>query len=154
MPEIPIRASIVSLFAIRQQGDDWQVLLMQRADSLVGAWCQVAGKLEKDETASAAALRELREETGLKPQMLYSGDICEQFYEPERDAITIAPVFVAIIDVNKEVRLNSEHTNHRWVSFEDARNLVEFGGQRRCLGWIEDEFIKRVPSPHLKIDIT
>ncbi len=151
MPEIPIRAFIVSLFAIRRQGDGWQVLLMQRAESLVGAWCQVAGKLEDGETAWAAAVRELREETGLTPQTLYSADICEQFYEPDRDAITMAPVFVALIDPSEEVRLNAEHTDHRWVSFDDARALVEFGGQRRCLRWIEEEFIRRTPTAHLQI---
>lgn len=154
MPDIPIRAFIVSLFAIRQQGDGWQVLLMQRADSLVGAWCQVAGKLEEGETAWAAALRELHEETELTPRTLYSADICEQFYEPDRDCITMAPVFVALIDPSDDVRLNEEHTDHRWVTFAEACNLVEFGGQRRCLRWIEDEFIKRAPSAHLLIKTT
>lgn len=152
MPEIPIRAFLVSLFAIRRQGDDWQVLLLQRAETLVGAWCQIAGKLENGETAWAGAVRELAEETGLAPQNLYSADICEQFYEPDRDAITMAPVFVAIIDPSDEVSLNAEHTDFRWVSFDDACGLVEFGGQRRCLRWIEEEFVHRRPSAHLRIE--
>ena len=153
MPEIPIRANIVSLFAIRRAGPGWQVLLMKRADSLAGAWCQVAGKLEEGETAWAAALRELSEETGLTPETLYSADICEQFYEPQRDVITMAPVFLAIIDPAAEVRLNAEHSDHRWLSIDEACALVDFGGQRRCLRWIEDEFIRRAPSPYLKIAI-
>ena len=126
---------------------------MKRADSLEGVWCQVAGKLEEGETAWRAALRELKEETGLTPQTLFSADICEQFYEPDQDAITMAPVFLAIIGADDEVRLNEEHTEFCWVSFDQACDMVEFGGQRRCLRWIEDEFIRRTPSPYLKIEI-
>lgn len=152
MPEIPIRAEIVSLFAIRRAKVGWQVLLMKRAQSLVGAWCQVSGGLEAGETAWEGALRELREETGLKPLKLYSADICERFYEIDCDAITIAPVFVAIIDAKEEARLNEEYSDYRWLSFDDARDLVEYGGQRRCLTWIEQEFIQRTPSRHLLIE--
>ena len=126
---------------------------MKRADSLEGVWCQVAGKLEEGETAWRAALRELKEETGLTPQTLFSADICEQFYEPDQDAITMAPVFLAIIGADDEVRLNEEHTEFCWVSFDQACDMVEFGGQRRCLRWIEDEFVRRTPSPYLKIEI-
>lgn len=94
MAEIPIRSFAVSVFILRQTAAKTQVLLMERADSLVGAWCQVAGSLEQDETAWQAALREVLEETGLVPDKLYSGDICEQFYEHERECISIFPVFV------------------------------------------------------------
>jgi len=145
---------MVSLFAIRQTAAGWQVLLMKRTESLAGAWCQIAGKLEEGETAWAAALRELKEETGLTPQTFYSADICEQFYEPNRNAITLAPVFLAIIDAADQVVLNEEHSDHCWVSFDHACELVEFGGQRRYLRWIEDEFTHRAPSRHLMISLT
>ncbi|WP_424986785.1 NUDIX hydrolase [Microbulbifer sp. S227A] len=151
MPEIAIRAFLVSLVAIRQVDGAWQVLLLRRTQTLAGEWCQVAGSIEAGETAWQAALRELREETGLTPVALYSADTCEQFYEPGRDAITMAPVFVAIIKADQEVTLNHEHSAYRWVGFQQAADMVAFGGQRRVLGWIEDEFIRRQPSRHLKI---
>lgn len=151
MPEIPIRAFLVSLVAIRQVGAEWQVLLLERTQSLAGTWCQVAGKLEQDETAWQAALRELKEETGLVPQTLYSADICEQFYEADRDAITMAPVFLAVIGADDQVVLNEEHSAFQWLSFEAAAELVSFGGQRRVLRWVEEEFVSRRPSAHLKI---
>lgn len=154
MHEIPTHAFIVSVVALRLINDDWQVLLLRRAQTLVGAWCQVAGKIEADETAWQAALRELREETGLEPDQLYSADFLEQFYEQNSDAITVAPVFVALIDRNAEVTLNDEHSEYRWMPLEEAINLVSFGGQRKMLRWIEEEFVQREPSRHLLIDVT
>lgn len=151
MPDIPIRAFLASLVALRETDAGWQVLLMKRADTLAGTWCQVAGKIEEGETTWQAALRELKEETGLTPDAFYSADICEQFYEADRDAITMAPVFVAIISPDAAVTLNQEHSAYLWLSFDEAVNLVSFGGQRRVLRWIEEEFVYRTPSPHLQI---
>lgn len=152
--EIPIRSFIASLVAVRETQVRHEVLLLKRTQTLIGEWCQVAGSIEEGETAWQAALRELDEETGLKPNALYSADTCEQFYETDRDAITIAPVFVAFIDNTAEVLLNHEHSEFRWVSFEEAAELVAFGGQRRVLRWIEDEFIERTPSKHLLINFS
>ena len=152
MPEIPIRAFLASLVAIRKTDAGHKVLLLKRTQSLAGEWCQVVGSIEDGETAWQTALRELAEETGLEPEALYSADTCEQFYESDRDSITIAPVFVGFIDTNAEVTLNHEHSEFRWVSFDEAVEMVAFGGQRRVLRWIEDEFIKREPSRHLLIE--
>jgi len=152
MVEIPIRSFFASLVAIRKIGNNYEVLLLKRTQTLVGEWCQIAGKVEEGETAWQCALRELDEETGLKPDTLYSADTCEQFYEADLDAITIAPVFVAFIDQISEVSLNHEHSDFRWVSFEEACDLVAFGGQRRVLRWIKEEFIERIPSKHLLIE--
>tara|TARA_E500000318_G_scaffold55810_2_gene51860 strand:- start:12 stop:377 length:366 start_codon:yes stop_codon:yes gene_type:complete len=83
--------------------------------------------------------------------LVYSGDICEQFYEAARDAITLAPVFIAFIDPAHRVVLNHEHSEYRWVGFDEAVEMVAFGGQRRVLRWVEDEFVERTPSEHLLI---
>lgn len=153
MAEIPIRSFGVSLFVLRISGGETQVLLMERADSLIGAWCQIAGSLEDGETAWQGALREMREETGLTPTQLFSGDICEQFYEPKRECITIFPIFVAYVPENAEVMLNHEHSAFQWVSFAQAREMVSFSGQRRSMLEIEAEFVHRIPSPHLEIPL-
>jgi len=152
VPEVPIRAFIVSLVAIREGRDNVEVLLLKRTQSLEGEWCQIAGSIEENETAWQAALRELREETGLEAVSLYSADICEQFYEPHRDAITMSPVFVAYIDNEADVKLNFKHSDYVWVSFDGAVEMVAFGGQRRVLRWIRDEFVLRKPSHHLRIE--
>ncbi|WP_179379424.1 NUDIX hydrolase [Jannaschia marina] len=153
MPEIPIRAFIVSCVVLRPGPRGHEVLLMRRMQTLAGAWCQIAGKIEPGETAWAAALREMREETGLVPNTFYSGDCLEQFYEADRDAITVAPVFVALVGREAEVTLNDEHDAFEWLSFESARDRVDFGGQRRILTEIEESFDRRRPPDWLRIGI-
>lgn len=153
MPEIPIRAFIASLVAVRDIGTGYEVLLLRRTQTLVGEWCQIVGSIKDGETAWQTSIRELWEETRLKPKILYSADFCEQFYEADRNAITLAPVFVAFIDGTAEVVLNHEHSEYRWVSFDEAVELVAFGGQRRVLRWIREEFVQRNPSKHLLIEI-
>jgi dATP pyrophosphohydrolase len=153
MTGIPIRAYLSSLVALREDGSSHEVLLLRRAKGLTGEWCQISGKIEPGETAWQTALRELREETALTPQGFYSADACEQFYEADHDAIALAPVFVAFVDASARVTLNHEHSEHCWVSFDDAVKMVTFGGQRRVLRWIEHEFVRRSPSDHLRIDV-
>jgi len=153
MAEIPIRCFIASVIALRKTEMGHQVLLLRRTQSLVGEWCQIAGGIEDGEAAWETGLRELSEETGLSPIAYFSADICEQFYEVGRDAITLAPVFVAYIDNTAQVIINHEHSAYHWASFDEAVEMVAFGGQRKVLRHIEEEFVHRVPSKHLNIEI-
>ena len=153
MAEITIRARMASLVVLRGVGAECEVLLLRRAQTLAGTWCQVSGGIEEGETAWQTAVRELAEETGLTPASFYSADTCEQFYEAGRDAILLAPVFVAFVDENAKVVLNEEHSDYRWVSFADAVEMVTFGGQRRVLRWVEEEFVRRAPTEHLRIEL-
>ena len=126
---------------------------MRRVHPPRGAWCQVAGKVEDGETAWQAALRELREETGLVPDRLFSGDTMEQFYEPHRDRIVLGPVFVAWIAPEATAVLDAEHDAAEWLNIPDARARVSFAGQRRVLREIEETFVTHAPHPDLEIPL-
>lgn len=151
MAEIPIRCFAVSVVLLRAANPETEVLLLRRNHTLIGEWCQIAGGIEDGEKAWKAALREVREETGLTCDRLYSADICEQFYEPDRDAISMLPVFVGFVDAEAAVIINDEHSEFRWVSFETALSKVPFAGQRHVLKHIEAEFVKRRPFRYLLI---
>jgi dATP pyrophosphohydrolase len=153
MHEIPIRSFAVSVVVVRGTGAESDVLLLCRTRSLAGEWCQIAGAIEAGETAWQAALREVHEETGLRPVAFYSADICEQFYEADRNAISLLPVFVGFVRPGDDVRLNAEHSEFRWVTFDDALRMVPFAGQRNVLMHIRREFIDREPSRWLSINM-
>lgn len=151
MTEIPIRCSAVSVVLLRRNAIGHEILLLRRNHTLVGEWCQIAGGIEDGEKAWEAALREAREETGLICDRLYSADICEQFYEADRDAIAMLPVFVGFVNVDAAVVINDEHSEFRWVSFKTALEMVPFAGQRHVLKHVETEFAQREPVRHLLI---
>lgn len=151
MVDIPIRCFAVSVILLRVLDGEAQVLLLRRNHTLVGEWCQIAGGIEEGEKAWEAALREVKEETGLTCDRLYSADICEQFYEADRDAISMLPVFVGFVDHGANVVINDEHSEYCWVSFEAAVNMVPFAGQRHVLRHVEAEFAQREPVRHLLI---
>jgi dATP pyrophosphohydrolase len=150
---VPIRCFAVSVIALRRNDEATRVLLLRRTGGPIeGEWCQVAGGIEPGEVAWRAALRELKEETGLVPERFYSADICEQFYEPDKECISLLPVFVAYIGTEAMVTLNHEHSDFRWMSFDEARAAVPFSGQRAVLDHVEREFVQARPTEWLRID--
>lgn len=154
MADIPVRSNLVILCALRARDGRHDVLLMKRTQTLAGEWGQVSGRIEEGEKAWQTALRELREETGLQLDRLYTSDICETFYGATANVIYIAPVFVGYVSEPAEVVLNFEHSEFRWVSFDKAIEMVPYGGQRRALRQIEAEYSMRVPNRYLEIKIS
>ncbi|WP_109314920.1 NUDIX hydrolase [Pseudovibrio ascidiaceicola] len=150
---IPILSNAVSVFLLDLNAEEPQVLLMRRAHTLLGAWCQVAGKVEPNETGWEAALREVKEETGLVLTELWSADLCEEFYVPEKNIIQKLPVFVSFVSSDTPITINEEHDAYQWFSFDDAMELFSFPGQRRVLEYLQAEFVTRKASPHLRIEI-
>ena len=85
------------------------------------------------------------------PDRFYSGDICEQFYARDGEFISLVPVFVGYIESDQQVRLNNEHSEFRWVSFEEASALLPFFGQRKVLEHIREAFVENEPTEWLRI---
>ena len=125
------------------------VLLLRRArGAFAGAWTVVMGLVDGEERATDAALRELREETGLRAAALYTAGELDAFYDPVRDRIVHVPFFVVYADAGAAVVLeDAVHDEHRWVPFDEACRMVEFAAQRRVLGEIERAFVHDEPRP-------
>ena len=148
---IPIRSVIVSAVLLSKQDGQVKILLMKRVKELF--WSHVAGKIEQGETAIQAIVREVREETGVQVQILYSADYLEQFYEASSNVIEMIPAFVVYCEPQQEIILNHEHTEYGWYSLAEALEMAEFGGQRLLYQYLWDNFIHRKPSDLLKIKI-
>lgn len=149
---IPVQCSMVSILALRGAGDATRMLLVRRASHyLEGVWSYVAGHIEEGESAWQAALRELREETGLVPDALYATSFCEQFYVTGTDRVEVVPAFVARIAGGAAVHLNREHSAFEWASLDEAAQRVPFGSQRDLIAHARREFVQRDPSPFLRI---
>lgn len=148
---IPIRSIIVSAVLLAKIDGEFKILLMKRVKG--DFWCHVAGKIEANESGTEAILREIKEETGIQPQQLFSADYLEQFYEPSLNVIEMIPAFVAFCDDEQVVVLNEEHTEYRWCSLAEAKAFVVFSNQRKLYDFIWENFVEQLPEKLLKIDL-
>ncbi len=153
MALVPIKPNIGVCYVLREIRGQTQVLLLKRANFPSGIWCHIAGGIEEGERAWQCALREVYEETGLRPQRLYSAEILETFYEAPKDQITSGVVFVAYVSEDAHVEINQEHTDFGWFGFDEAIEKVEFVTQRQILQHIREEFVLRAPSKFSRIEI-
>ena len=130
-------AGVVDVFVIRPLEQGWRVLVLQRAADTrcPGAWETVHGRIERDETPQDAAVREVREESGLETARLYNITV-QPFYLHAFQTVQLAVVFAAFVDEPAEVVLGPEHRTHEWLAVEDAKGRFVWPRERSSLGEI------------------
>jgi dATP pyrophosphohydrolase len=116
-----IVAGVVEVFVIRRNRGDWRVLTLQRAagGKRPESWETVYGKIDSRERPEKAALREVREETGLELDALYNVTVTS-FYLHESSTIQMCITFAAFVSEDAEVSIGEEHQTYEWLSLEDA----------------------------------
>jgi dATP pyrophosphohydrolase len=149
---------MVTVFVVRpdETGQSQEFLQLYRSpeDYLGDTWQIVRGGVEKDEPYAIAALRELMEETGLKPRELYRLGAVESFYTDTDDTIWHSVVFCALVDRTQFVRLNEEHREYRWVPRQKIDSLAMWASERAILPDLcRDILDGGIAKMHLKIEI-
>ena len=132
MPNMIIR--VIDAYVYIPTNDGLSFLLLKRAKTKMyeHIWQAVAGKIEKGEKSWETAKRELKEETGLKPNKMFIVDHVSKFYEQIDDRINLVPVFG--IEVNtQEVVLSDEHSEYKWVTIDEALDLLVWTGQKQAI---------------------
>jgi dihydroneopterin triphosphate diphosphatase len=150
--EVPIKSFSIAAYVCRVASGQGLYLMVKRSTPYLNeTWQMVSGKIEKGEKAWQAALREIKEETGLVPDRLYSANEVELFYEVSQNCINIVPIFVGFIDTPQRVELSTEHSEYKWATREEAETLLTFDQQKKTIGIIEDKFVRQKPIEFLKI---
>jgi len=112
-----------------------------KAKILPGIWQMVTGKLESEETAPEGCLREMKEETGISTDTLYSVDVT-WFCDHLSGRLRSSANYCAYVNRHTEVRLSpSEHSNYEWVTFEEASKRLVFPSQVTTLRHIHEHFV-------------
>lgn len=130
--------------------DDLQVLIMERADK-AGFWQSVTGSIEDDETPYEAAIREVREETGIDALAYHFEDwhatntyeIYPHWRHRYAPGITenVEYLFGLTLPTPIAVRLApDEHIRYEWVDWREAAN--------RVFSWTNVDALKRLGEKH------
>ena len=140
MNEVKVR--VVDCYIYRHTLYGIRFLLMKRNLNKIyeHLWQGVAGKIEKGETSSEAAIRELKEETGLSPLNIFVADHVSKFYETHGDRINLVPVFGIEVD-SENVILSEEHISYKWVDIDEAIETLVWNGQKKGIQTVNDMVI-------------
>jgi dihydroneopterin triphosphate diphosphatase len=137
---------VVDVYSYRAFEAQTRWLLLRRAHGAVyaGSWRMVGGKIEAGETAWQAALREVREETGLAAARAWALPSVNVFYEWEADRVSLTPAFAAQLDADP--MLDREHDAFAWLTVEEAADRLVWPEQRRLLRLADEMLRAGVPS--------
>src|SRR6478752_6163562 len=103
----PIRADGIAVYPFRKSPthsarrpryEFLQLLRSHTTGEYQHSWQVVYGGVKRKESATAAALRELKEETKLIPIRLFQVEYIESFYFMPHDYVLVMPVFAAEIE--------------------------------------------------------
>lgn len=126
---------MVDVYVLRPSAGGWDALCLRRAphERSAGTWETVHGHIDEGETPVAAAVRELREETGLAAERLYNVSRVESFYLHGADEVVLIPVFCAFVPAGAAARTSDEHDAAEWLPTDAAGQRFAWPRERRAL---------------------
>lgn len=129
-----IKIRVIDCHIAYYHNNDWLFLLLKRSNNKIypGIWQGVTGKIDNDEEPYRAALRELKEETNLTPQKMWTIDKVNLFYDAKKNIMNLIPVFGVIVDTQK-VTLSNEHIEYEWYNIDEAIKLLIWNQQKKGL---------------------
>jgi 8-oxo-dGTP pyrophosphatase MutT (NUDIX family) len=132
---ISVDVGTVETYVVHPHPDGWRVLMLQRAAGTIrpGSWEVVTGSIDDGERPEDAALREMREETGLGADRLYCVAV-QPFYLPRRSSIQLSVVFAAFVDDPGPVAISGEHQRFEWLDVAAAAERCTWPRSRRTIG--------------------
>jgi dATP pyrophosphohydrolase len=133
-------------------GPEFAVLRRSDAD----CWQFVAGGGDDGETPIQAAQRENREEIGITGRFIPLDSVASipknsfPVAESWGDQVFVIPEHCFAVDAgNSTIALSDEHTDYRWLSYEQASSLLKWDSNRTAL-WELNERLKRTPNNQIQ----
>ena len=151
-----LRHDMIECFVVRPTATSHEFLQILRSPGryMAGVWHTVAGRIEAGETAVAAAVREMREETSLVPLELYCLDRIGSFYIPEQDTLWHSVIFCAIVPADAPVQLNEEHDAFRWMARDTAAAHFVWPGNRESIAQVCTEILDgSAAKPRMRVPL-
>ncbi|MBI2776427.1 MAG: NUDIX pyrophosphatase [Chloroflexi bacterium] len=138
------RVTGVDVWPFRGVGGAAEFLLLHRSGrDGPPFWQGVSGWIEADEPPHLAALRELREETGLAAVELYSVNSVFDLYAWRRGTVETIVPFAARVADGADPVLSDEHDDWRWARLGEALALLPYEPQREALRRVFADLLER-----------
>lgn len=111
--------------------------IFRRADSKY--WQFIAGGGENGESPIEAAIRETREEIGVKPNNIKqlsciayvpSEVIAESRRQHWDKNVYVIPEYTFAFECDSEPLLSHEHTEYKWLTYDEARKLLKWDSNK------------------------
>jgi len=128
---------------------EFEYLLLKRSDAPY--WQGIAGGGEGSEAPLEAAKRETLEETGIPKDSRFLQLItvlpipATEFRDSHlwgRKVCMIPQYSFGVLTKEKKIVLSPEHTDHRWLKYEEAYRLMKYEGNKIAL-WELDKRLKK-----------
>ena len=132
-----------------QEGCAEVCLILRERSRQENAWCLPKGHIEAGEDASAAALREVQEETGLVGQIVAPlGEIAYTFRMPkDRRAHDKTVAFFLMRATGGSIGpADQEALEARWIPFEQALQMATYDNERQILRLAQQKLVDRLAS--------
>lgn len=138
-----IISNLVEVHIFRETDHSFEFLLLKRAENQIypAVWQMVSGKIKEREKAFETSLRELKEETNLTPLKMWIAPKVNSFYSSQTDSICLIPVFAVQVKKDSKVIISNEHSEYKWVTSNEAKQLLAWDGQRKAVDLIEEYFL-------------
>jgi dATP pyrophosphohydrolase len=134
MADVSSRVIEVCIFRLARNEPRYLLVCRSANDPLYpGLWQIVTGMLEGNEHAVTAALREVHEETGLKPQRFWVVPFIDLFYSAPNNTVNLSPFFALQVNEADEPRLSAEHQAFEWLPYQQADSRLVWPGQKMGL---------------------
>ena len=146
---------LIDLYTYRKEEDQVEFLVFLRSSSKIYAnqWRMIGGKVLDDEKSWEAALRELKEETGLKPEHFWSVPSINHFYEAKSDQVHLIPAFAAELKSDRAPVLDDEHIEYKWIGLDEIDGHIHWPEQQRLMKLIHHIISENLLLPEWHIDI-
>ncbi len=143
----------VYVYRVRKGKPEFLLFLRSAKKIYAHQWRMIGGKVKEGEKYWEAALRELKEETGLIPDEFWAIPSINTFYEAKTDQIHQIPAFAVALDEEVIPELDDEHTEYRWISIDELDSYLSWPEQKRLIRLTYNLLVNDQILPEWRISI-
>lgn len=153
MPKFQSNTIQAHIAKIDKKGAIKFLVLQRSLDKLPypGLWQVVTGKIDKDETALNAAIREVKEETGLDPVNVWTLPYVSIYFNAVKDKIQSSPVFGFLVKNDVDVVISKEHQAFKWLSYSQSLKFLLLPSHKKGMKIFLDYVLKKPDKIMFKV---